>query len=125
MLAAKAIGYTDPATGSADGIYLVSLFDRLGIAAEMKPKTKHPPGPSLYASVASGEVEIGFQMISEILAEPSVEFVGPLPPAIQNITQYAAGIIASSTQADAGKALIGFLSSPASVAVMKAKGFVE
>jgi molybdate transport system substrate-binding protein len=123
MLAAKAIDYTDPATGSADGIYLASLFDRLGIAAEMKPKTKLLRGPSLYASVASGEVEIGFQMISEILAEPSVEFIGPLPPAIQNITQYAAGIIASSTQADAGKALIGFLSSPASVAVMKAKGF--
>ncbi len=89
----------------------------------LKPKTKHRPGPSLYASVASGEVEIGFQQISEILAEPSVEFIGALPPAIQNITQFAAGIIASSTQADAGKALVGFLSSPASVAVMKAKGF--
>ena len=123
MLAAKAIDYTDPASGAADGIYLASLLDRLGIAAEMKPKTKHRPGPSLYASVASGEVEIGFQQISEILAEPSVEFIGPLPSAIQNITQFAAGIIASSTQADAGKALVGFLSSPASVTVMKAKGF--
>jgi molybdate transport system substrate-binding protein len=123
LLAAKAIAYPDPAGGGAAIVYLVSLFDRLGIAAEMKPKTKLLRGPSLYASVASGEVEIGFQMISEILAEPSVEFIGPLPPAIQNITQYAAGIIASSTQADAGKALVGFLSSPASVAVMKAKGF--
>jgi molybdate transport system substrate-binding protein len=123
MLAAKTIGYTNPATGSADGIYLASLFDRLGIAAEMKTKTKYPPGPSLYENVARGEVEIGFQMISEILAEPSVEFIGPLPPAIQNITQYSAGIVASSTQADAGKALVEFLSSPASIAAVKAKGF--
>jgi molybdate transport system substrate-binding protein len=123
MLAAKAIDYTNPASGAADGLYLAGLFDRLGIAAEMKPKTKHTPGPALYASVASGEVEIGFQQISEILAEPSVEFIGPLPPAIQNITQFAAGIVANSTQADAGKAFVAFLSSPASVAVMKAKGF--
>jgi molybdate transport system substrate-binding protein len=75
MLVAKAIDYTDPASGAADGIYLARLFDRLGIAAEMKPKTKLLRGSSVYASVASGEVDIGFQQISEILAEPSVEFI--------------------------------------------------
>jgi molybdate transport system substrate-binding protein len=123
MLAAKTIDYTDPATGAADGIYLASLFDRLGIAAEIKPKTRLLRGPELYASVASGEVEIGFQQISEILSEPSVDFVGPLPPAIQNITQFAAGIVASSTQAAADTALVKFLSSPASIAAMKARGF--
>jgi molybdate transport system substrate-binding protein len=125
LLAAKAIAYSDPAGGGAATVYLVSLFDQLGISAEMKSKTKllSVTGGQLYQSVASGEVEIGFIQISEILSRPDVEFVGPLPPAIQNLTQFSAGIIASSTQADADKALIGFLSSSASVAIMKARGF--
>src|SRR5712664_816566 len=124
MLAARSIAYPDPAGGGASGIYVASLLDRLSIAGEMKAKTKfYPPSAPLYESVASGEVEIGFNQISEILAQPSVEFLGPLPAAIQNFTQFAAGIIASSTQADAGKALIGFLSSPTAAAFMKSKGF--
>jgi len=124
MLAARSIAYPDPAGGGASGIYVASLLDRLGVAGEMKAKTKfYPPSAPLYESVASGEVEIGFNQISEILAQPSVEFLGPLPAAIQNFTQFAAGIIASSTLADAGKALIGFLSSPTAAAFMKSKGF--
>src|SRR4051794_20688693 len=84
MLAAKSITYPDPAGGGASGIYMVSLLERLGIAAEMKPKSKLSPASVLYSSVASGDVEIGFNQISEVLAQPSVEFVGPLPSAIQN-----------------------------------------
>jgi molybdate transport system substrate-binding protein len=124
LLAAKSIVYPDPAGGGASGIYLAGLLDRLGIAAEMKPKTRLlPPGPPLYESVANGEIDIGFNQISEILAQPSVEFLGPLPPAIQNYTLFAAGIGAASSQADVGKALIAVLSSPAAAGVLKAKGF--
>jgi molybdate transport system substrate-binding protein len=54
----------------------------------------------LYASVASGEVEIGFNQISEILAQPTVELAGPLPSAIQNYTQFAPGIVTGSSQTD-------------------------
>jgi molybdate transport system substrate-binding protein len=75
----------------------------------------------LYASVASGDVEIGFN--SEVLAQPTVEFVGPLPSASQNYTQLAPGIVAGSSQADAASALITFLSSPPAQIVLKAKGF--
>src|SRR5215208_4311350 len=89
MLAAKSIAYPDPAGGGASGIYVASLLERLGIAAEMKPKTKLSTLATLYANVASGEVEIGFNQVSEILAQPTVELVGPLPPAIQNLTQFA------------------------------------
>src|SRR5205814_9880111 len=79
MLAAKSIAYPDPAGGGASGIYVASLLDRLGIAVEMKPKTKlFPPTEVLYASVASGDVEIGFNQISDILAQPIVELAGPL-----------------------------------------------
>jgi molybdate transport system substrate-binding protein len=90
----------------------------------MKPKTKLSPSAKvLYASVASGDVEIGFNQISEVLAQPSVEFVGPLPPAIQNYTRFAPGIITGSSQADAARALVTFLTSPGAQAVLKAKGF--
>jgi molybdate transport system substrate-binding protein len=124
LLAARSIVYPDPAGGGASGVYLAGLLDRLGIAAEMKPKTKLlPPSPPLYESVANGEIDIGFNQISEILAQPSVEFLGPLPAAIQNYTLFAAGIGAASSQVDAGKALIAFLSSPAAQGVLKAKGF--
>jgi molybdate transport system substrate-binding protein len=124
MLAAKSIAYPDPAGGGASGIYVASLLERLGIAAEMKPKTKLlPPTEVLYASVASGDVEIGFNQISEILAQPTVELAGPLPSAIQNYTQFAPGIVSGSSQIDAGRALVTFLSSPAAQAVLKARGF--
>jgi molybdate transport system substrate-binding protein len=100
------------------------LLERLGIAAEMKPKAKlFPPTEVLYSSVASGDVEIGFNQISEVLAQPTVELAGPLPSAIQNYTQFAPGILAGSGQTDAGRVLVTFLSSPAAQTVMKARGF--
>ena len=124
MLAARSIAYPDPAGGGASGIYIDSLLDRLGIAGEMKPKTRLlPPTEALYGSVASGDVEIGFNQVSEILAQPSVELVGPLPPEIQNYTQFAPGLVNGSGQPEAGRALIAFLYSPAAQAVLKAKGF--
>jgi molybdate transport system substrate-binding protein len=124
MLAARSITYPDPAGGGASGIYLASLLERLGIAGEMKPKTRLSPSAKvLYASVASGEVEIGFNQISEVLAQPTVELAGPLPSAIQNYTQFAPGIVSGSSQIDAGRALVTFLSSPAAQTVLKAKGF--
>jgi len=123
MLAARSIAYPDPAGGGASGIYVASLLERLGIAAEMKTKTKLATLATLYASVASGEVEIGFNQVSEILAQPTVELVGPLPAAIQNYTQFAPGIVTGSSQADAGRALVTFLYSPVAKTVLKAKGF--
>jgi len=124
MLAARSIAYPDPAGGGASGIYVASLLERLGIAGDMKPKTRLlPPTHVLYASVADGEVEIGFNQISEILAQPTVELVGPLPAAIQNYTQFAPGIVTGASQADAAKVLVTFLSSPAAQTVLKAKGF--
>lgn len=124
MLSARSIAYPDPAGGGASGIYVSSLLERLGIDGEMKPKTKlFPPTEVLYASVASGDVEIGFNQISEILAQPTVELAGPLPSAIQNYTQFAPGIVSDSSHIDAARALVAFLSSAAAQTVLKAKGF--
>jgi molybdate transport system substrate-binding protein len=123
LLAANSIAYVDPAGGGASGIYMASLLERLGIAVEMKPKTKlFPPGKGLYAGVAAGEADIGFNQVSEILTQP-VEFVGPLPSAIQNYTEFAPGIVTGSSQTDAARALVTFLTSPAAQTVLKAKGF--
>jgi molybdate transport system substrate-binding protein len=123
MLAAGSIAYPDPAGGGASGIYVASLLERLGISAEMKPKTKLSTLATLYVSVASGQVEIGFNQVSEILAQPTVELAGPLPPAIQNYTQFVPGIVTGSGQTDAARALVTFLYSPAAQTVLKAKGF--
>jgi molybdate transport system substrate-binding protein len=123
MLAAKSIAYPDPAGGGASGIYVASLLERLGIAGEMKPKTKLATLGTLYSSVASGDVEIGFNQVSEILAQPTVELIAPLPSPIQNYTQFAPGIVTGSSQADTARAFVTFLSSPAAQAVLKAKGF--
>jgi molybdate transport system substrate-binding protein len=123
MLAAKSIIYPDPAGGGASGIYVASLLERLGIAAEMKPKTKLSTLGALYASVANGDVEIGFNQISEILAQPTIELAAPLPSEIQNYTQFSPGIVTSTNQADAARALVTFLTSPAAKTVLKAKGF--
>lgn len=124
MLASRSIAYPDPAGGGASGIYVAALLERLGIAAEMKPKTKLlPPTEALYGSVANGDAEIGFNQISEILAQPTVELVGALPSAIQNYTQFAPAVVIGSNQADPARALVAFLASPSSQAVFRAKGF--
>jgi molybdate transport system substrate-binding protein len=103
---------------------VASLLERLGIAAEMKPRTRLlPPTDVLYESVASGDAEIGFNQISEVLARPIIEYAGPLPPEIQNYTQFAPAIATGSSQTDTARALIAFLYSPAAQAVLKAKGF--
>ena len=73
--------------------------------------------------VANGEIELGLQQISEIIEASNVELAGPLPAAIQNYTLFAAGIGTTSIYVDAGKALIGFLSSPAAAAGLRSKGF--
>jgi molybdate transport system substrate-binding protein len=124
LLAAKSIAYGDPADGGASDVYIVELLDRLGVAAEIRSKTKIFPTTLLaMQAVARGEVEIGFRMVSVIVAAQDLDFVGPLPAAIQNYTSFAAGLVASSEQQDAGKAVIQFISSPVAETVMKAKGF--
>ena len=122
LLAAKSIGYGDPVLGGRTAIYVSDLLGRLDIAADIKPKiTIYPLG--VYESIAKGDVEIGFALTTEILAYPGVDLVGPLPLEIQNYTVFTAGILASSKEQNAGRALIQYLTSPAAAAVWKAKGY--
>lgn len=123
-LLSTTIVYTDPAAGGPVGIYVAKLLDRIGIGAAMKSKTKLTNGGEAnQTAVVDGEGEIGFNMINEILIDPRVELVGPLPSPLQDYTTFAAGIVSTSTQQVAGRALIGFLSSPDTLAVMRKLGF--
>lgn len=124
MLAARSIGYNDPAAGAPVGIYLLQLFDRMGIGPQMQGKTVvFKQRTERFAPVARGEVEIGFNQVSEIIVQPGIELVGPLPPPIQNYTVFAAGVVASGASRDAGRAFVEFIAAPAAAAVFRSKGF--
>jgi len=122
LLAAKSVAYIDPAAGGSSGIYVAGLLDKLGIAANVKPKAKLIPGGAVAQHIANGEAELGIHQISEILPVKGVTLVGPLPSEIQNYTVYAAGLGANAKESAAAKALLDALSGPASAEVLKSRG---
>jgi molybdate transport system substrate-binding protein len=119
LLGAKSIGYS---TGPS-GVYLTGLFGRLGVADAIKSKLKQTPtGVFVGNIVADGTAEIGFQQVSELAHFPGVDFVGPLPADIQEITVFSSGIQVGARQVDAAKDWIKFLTAPAAAPVFKSKG---
>jgi molybdate transport system substrate-binding protein len=122
VLDAKTVAYIDPASGGSSGIYLASLFEKLGIANAVKPKAKLKQGGYVADLIVSGEAELGIHQISEILPVKGITLVGPLPAEIQNYTVYAAGLGADAKAADAAKALLKTLSGPAAAEVLKSRG---
>jgi molybdate transport system substrate-binding protein len=117
LLATKSIAYSD----SASGVYVsTEMFEKLGIADAMKDKARKIPATPVGEIVARGDAEIGFQQISEMLPVSGIDIVGQLPPELQKITVFSAGIASASREPDAGRALIKFLASPAaSAAIIK------
>ena len=119
LLQAKSIAYS----ASVSGVYLsTELFQRLGIADQVLGKSRKIDRERVGAVVARGEAEIGFQQISELLAEPGIDYVGPLPPEVQRVTVFSAGVAASSKNADAARALIRFLASSEAVGTIEGSG---
>ena len=122
LLAAKSVAYIDPAAGGSSGIYVSGLLDKLGVAADVKPKAKLIPGGAVAEHIARGEAEIGIHQISEILPVKGITLVGPLPADIKNYTVYAAGLGTNGKESEAAKALLKTLSGPAAADVLKSKG---
>ena len=128
LLNAKSVAYADPATGATSGAYLAQAIEKMGISAELKPKTRLVPagttqGPRVGEAVARGEAEIGIQPISELLEVEGIDVVGPLPAELQSPDLvYVAGAPYVSEQPIAAKALIDFLGGPKTAPVYKAKG---
>jgi len=121
LLAAKAVAYTDPASGGASGAHMAKVLERLGIANEVNAKAKLGRGTPVANFLVSGEADLAIQQLPELLHVKGAEIVGPLPGDLQNVTTFAAGI-PTGAQADAAKALIRFLQTPESAAVMKKYG---
>ena len=122
LLAAKAVAYTDPATGATSGTFVDGLLVRLGIADQVRPKAKLKRGGHAGDFVASGEADIVLQQASEIVPVKGVVLVGPLPAEVQNTTTYAAAVSSQSQHKDAARALIAALTGSAAAEVLKAKG---
>src|ERR1041384_3877758 len=122
LVAAKTVAYIDPASGGAGAISLAGLFEKLGIAADIKPKAKLKQGGYVADLIASGEAELGLHQISEILPVKAVKLAGPLPAEIQNYTTYAAAVSSDAKQPDAARALIQLLTGPSADRVLKARG---
>ena len=122
LLQAKSVAYIDPQAGGSSGIYVAALLERLGIAAQIKPKSVLVHGGAVADHVANGEAEIGIHQISEILPVAGAVLVGALPQEIQNYTTYAAGIGSVSRDPDAAAALIKSFEGERAAAVMRQKG---
>jgi molybdate transport system substrate-binding protein len=123
LLAAQSVGYSD----SGSGTYLSTvLFEKLGIADQIARKSRKvrgpPSGEPVAAVVARGEVEIGFQQVSELIHVPGVTFVGPLPAELQPGFTFAGAITTAARQPDAAAALLRFLASPEAAAIKKKHG---
>ncbi len=118
VLAAKGIAYS---TGPS-GIYLIKLFERMGIAEQIKSRVKQVQGVPAGTVAARGEAELAFQQVSELLPVPGIELVGPLPPDVQEITIFSAGLHAKAPHPDAARALVKHLTSQAAAPVIRKKG---
>jgi molybdate transport system substrate-binding protein len=111
LLAAKSVAHSK--TGMS-GIYFPTVLERLGIADEMKGKIVMPePGTPVGEVVANGEAEIGVQQISELLPIAGIDVVGPLPPTLQKITTFSAGLLAAAKEQEIAAALVKFLATRA------------
>jgi molybdate transport system substrate-binding protein len=120
LLQAKSIGSSD----SASGVYLRTvLFPRLGIADQIKAKSKVIEAYERVGdAVARGDIEVGFQQVSELKPVPGITIVGPLPEGAQEVTIFSAAIPKGARNPEAAKRLIQFLSSPGVAAVVRETG---
>ena len=119
---ARSVAYVDPAAGGTSGIYFSRLLERLGIADDIRPKAVLVPGGAVASRVASGEADVGIQMMSELVGTKGVVVVGPLPAPVQTYTVYAGVVGAASHDPAGARALLDLLASPAMAARLRAAG---
>jgi molybdate transport system substrate-binding protein len=119
LLNAKSVAYT---TEGASGIYFAGLIEQLGIAEAIKAKAKTQPGGLVADLVVSGSAELAVQQVPEILAVSGVDYVGPLPAEVQQLSVNAAGVFVKSQQHALARKLIEYLRSPEAAQVFRGRG---
>ena len=122
LLDARSIAHT---VHGASGMYVPVLLERLGITEQVKHKIVTRPGGYIGGVVASGEAEIAVQQISELLAVPGIDLVGPLPDEVQQVFYTAAGIFTASLQPAEAAALVAFLVDPVNARVFEQVGLEQ
>ncbi|MBL6458054.1 substrate-binding domain-containing protein [Belnapia sp. T6] len=119
LLAAKSIAYS----ASASGVYIeTEMYRRMGLADELMPKSRKIFSERVGSVVARGEAELGFQQISELLPIQGIDFLGPIPPEVQQVTVFSAGLAAHAREPEAARALIAFLASPTARETLRRTG---
>ena len=119
VLSARSLGYS---TGPS-GQHLARLFERWGIAAQIKDRiVEAPPGVPVGSLVARGEVALGFQQFSELMHLDGIAVLGPLPEAVQVLTTFSAGIGAHSPRPEAAREFLTHLASPATAGTKRRHG---
>jgi molybdate transport system substrate-binding protein len=116
---AKSVAYS----AGASGTYIASMFQKMGISDQVKSKrATMKPGEPVGEVVARGDAEIGFQQVSELVPVKGIQYLGPLPAELQNITVFSGGLHSGSQEPDATTALIKFLTAPAAMPAIKEHG---
>lgn len=119
ILHAASIAYSS----GPSGLYIAELFKRMGIAEQVKDKLRLPPPEVLVGEVlARGEADLGFQQVSDLVHVKGIDYVGPLPPEIQNITVYSAALHSAAPAPEAATALIRSLTAPQARSVIVKSG---
>jgi molybdate transport system substrate-binding protein len=119
LLAAKTIAYS----AGPSGVYMASLIAKWGLTDQLKAKIVPPiPDVPIGEMVARGDADIGFQQVSELLPVRGIDYLGPLPADIQDVTVFAAGIHKAASATDAARALLKFLTAPEAAAIIRKTG---
>ncbi|NDF79763.1 MAG: ABC transporter substrate-binding protein [Betaproteobacteria bacterium] len=122
---ARKVALINPASGGSSGIYLEGLFQRMGMADEVKAKAVLVNGGLVAEKIVTGEADLAIHQISEILPVAGVTLVGPLPEAIQNYTAYAGAVRANTPKKELANAFLQLFVSAQGKSIIREKGMME
>jgi molybdate transport system substrate-binding protein len=124
LLAARAVAFSDPAVGGSAGVYLVGMFERLGLSDAIKQKgLPQQSGAEVARRVAEAKADIGLTLIGEIVPITGVTIAGPLPAPLGNDTAYRAAVSSASKERSVAQEFIAALIATASRPIWQSAGF--